>query len=204
MSLFIGICNSQDIVPADFFWSFMSVKKPTEFRVFRSRHPWDVVRNNMIISDFLRSGCDIMAKMDIDQIYPSDYFERLVPSCLEHKVVGPLIYDRWEENGYMPLAFSVVNSGMFPVEKMKLDGLSGIVEVPYPHTNLLYHREVLEKVSPPWYQAYLAPDGLRRMNHVDYTFIEKIHKAGYKVMIDLDCEVKHQETRFVGEKECQR
>ncbi len=197
MKIFIGICNSQDSVPADFFWSFMAIRKP-QYRAYRSRHPWDVVRNNIMISEFLKSDCTMFAKMDIDQVYPPDYFERLIPLVEKYKVAGPIIYDRWEQNSYMPLAFDQVNINLFPTRLMNLDGINGVVEVPFSHTNLLYHREVLEKISPPWYQAYLTPDGLNRMNHVDFSFIEKIHEAGYRIMIDLDCEVKHMNVRFVG------
>jgi hypothetical protein len=136
--------------------------------------------------------------MDIDQVYPSNYFERLIPLIEKHKVAGPMIYDRWESNGYMPLAFDRVNINRFPIGKMDLSNLSGVVEIPYAHTNLLYHREVLEKIQPPWYQAYLTPDGLNRLNHVDFCFIEKIHQAGFKVMIDLDLEVRHMTTKLIG------
>lgn len=197
MSLFIGICNSQSMVPADFFWSFTDIRKPP-FQIYRSRHPWDVVRNNVMISEFVKSDCTMFAKMDIDQTYPADYFERLIPIVEKYKVAGPMIYDRWEENSYMPLAFNQVNENNFPISKMPIEELSGIVDIPYPHTNLLYHREVLEKIGPPWYQAYSTPNGLARLNHVDFTFIAKIHKAGYRVMIDLGCEVKHMTTKFIG------
>lgn len=140
----------------------------------------------------------MFAKMDIDQFYPPNYFERLIPLAEKYKVAGPMIYDRWECNSYMPLAFDKVNLNKFPISKMNLDGLTGVVEIPYPHTNLIYHREVFEKINPPWYQAYLSPDGLSRLNHVDYTFLDKIHQAGFKVMIDLDCEVRHMTTKFIG------
>lgn len=196
--IFIGICNTQDYVPSDFFWSFIGISGHYPTMVYRSRHPWDIVRNNMIISQFLKSDCDILAKMDIDQTYPKDYFERLVPLCHEYKVVGPLIYDRWEENNYFPLAFNDVNFNNFPTCLMDISQLHGVVEIPYPHTNLFYHREVIEKLVPPWYQAYFTDDGLNRLNHVDYTFIEKIHKAGYKIMIDLDCVVGHMVVKFKG------
>jgi len=198
MKVFVGICNTQDIVPSGFFWSFVRIKHVCPMMIFRAVHAWDVVRNNDIIKTFLDSDCDILAKMDIDQMYPLDYFERLIPLCLEHKVAGPLILDRWEQNEYMPLAFDKVNKDKFPVHKMNLSCLEGqVVPVPFPHTNLLYHREVLEKIPPPWYEAYLTPDGLERANHVDYSFIEKIRLAGYGVMIDLGCKVGHMETRFV-------
>lgn len=198
MKVFIGICNSQDSIPSNFFWSFEAIRKNFTYMAFRSMHPWDVVRNNLIISEFLKSDCELLAKMDVDQQYPPDYFERLIPVAQEHGVAGPMIYDRWEQNGFMPLAFDQVNINFFPCHKMDLTGLSGVVEVPFPHTNLVYRKDVLQKARSPWYEAYLSPNGLSRLNHVDYLFIDKIHKAGFKVMIDLDCEVKHKTTKYIG------
>jgi hypothetical protein len=194
--IFIGICNTQAFVPSGFFWSFITIQNRWPVEIYRATHPWDVVRNNAIISQFLKSDCTILAKMDVDQSYPSDYFERLVPLCNRYKVAGPMINDRGTQNGPIPLAFDAFYDGMV-LKKKDLKGLSGVVEIPFPHTNLFYHREVLEKIPAPWYEAHLRDDGLERANHVDFTFIEKIHKAGYKVMIDLDCKVGHMTTKFI-------
>lgn len=196
--LFLGICNTQDEVPANFFWSFIHIQNPYPIVAYRSRHPWDVVRNNVIIDKFLKSDCDILVKMDIDQEYPINFFQRFVPLVEEYKVIGPLIYDRWPENNFIPLAFDRL-SGPYPVA-MDISGMSGIVDILYPHTNLFYHREVLEEVKPPWYEAHLSRDGLSRANHVDFSFIDKIHFAGYATYIDLDCIVGHQFNTFVGRK----
>jgi hypothetical protein len=195
--IFIGICNSQDFIPSDYFWSFIRIKNRWPTEVGRSRHVWDVVRNNRIIDKFLKTDCTILAKMDVDQTYPSDYFERFIPLLMEHQIVGPMIYDRWPETGHIPLAFAWVE-GM-NLHRMNLDNMTGLVEIPYSHTNLFYRREVLEEIPPPWYEAHLEPNGLERQNHVDFSFLRKIHQAGFKVMIDLDVEVKHMAaTKFVG------
>ncbi len=195
--IFIGISNTHASIPSGFFWSFINIKSRWPTSVFRSNHPWDVIRNNVIINKFLKSDCTILAKMDIDQVFPPNYFEKLVPLVDEYKVIGPLIYDRWEQNNFMPLAFRKENSGYQPFD---LTGMSGIVEIPYAHTNLLYAREVFEKIPAPWYEAYQTVTGLQRGNHVDFDVLEKIHHAGYKVHIDLDLVVGHQYTTFVGRK----
>lgn len=195
MKLFMGVCNSQNNIPSEFFWSVVAIKRICEVTSFRSRHPWDVTRNNVIIDAFLKSNCDILVKMDIDQSYPSNYFERFVPLVEQFKVVGPLIHDRWGGNGYMPLAFSERYEGL-ALKRMDLSELTGIVNIPYAHTNLFYHREVLEKIKPPYYEAYQRPDGLERGNHVDYDFIDKIHSAGYETYIDLSTVVGHQKVEY--------
>jgi len=196
--LFIGICNTQHEVPADFFWSFIHIRNPYPIQAYRARHPWDVIRNNQIIDKFLKSDCTILAKMDIDQTYPYDYFMRFVPLAVEYGAAGPLIFDRWEENSFVPLAFDRLE-GVFPVPA-DISGLSGVTEIYYPHTNLFYRRDVFEKIPPPWYEAYLSKDGLSRANHVDFALIDKIHKAGFKCMIDFDCVVGHEYNTFVNRK----
>ena len=198
MKLFIGICNSQYEIPGEFFWSYINIKSPYETKVFRSKHPWDVVRNNRIIDNFLKSDCDILVKMDIDQRYPENYFEKLVPLVEKYMVVGPLIYDRCEVNGHIPLAFSrIFNDGKL-LQGIDLTGRTGVIDIKYCHTNLFYHRKVLEQIKPPWYEAYLSEDGLDRANHVDYDFLDKIHAAGYQTFIDLDTVVAHRHIRYIN------
>lgn len=190
MKLFLGICNSQETLSSNFFWSFIHIRNKWEAQAFRATHPWDVIRNNQIIDKFLKSGCDILAKMDIDQVYPSQYFERLVPLVEKYKIIGPLIKDRHMQSGFMPLAFSSHDGPR--LHKYSIAGKSGIIEIPYAHTNLFYAREILEKIDPPWYEAEQTEDGLERKNHVDFTFLDKIKKAGYPIYIDLDTRVAHQ------------
>jgi len=111
------------------------------------------------------------------------------------KVIGPLIYDRWGVNDYMPLAFSKRYEGLL-LDRMDISNLKGIVDIPYAHTNLFYAREVLEKIPPPWYEATQAEDGLERANHVDYDFIDKIHNVGYPTYIDLSTVVGHEKVEY--------
>jgi hypothetical protein len=191
--LFVGICNSQDWLMSSFFWSWVGIKHPYNFSIFRSTHPWDIVRNNVLIENFLRSPCDIFVKMDVDQVYPQDYFTHFVPLVEEYKVIGPLIFDRWRHNDFMPLAFE--NTGGDKLEGVSVEG--GIKPIQYPHTNLFYAREVLEKTQPPWYEAVATPSGTGRANHVDYSFLNKIHEAGYPIYIDTNTVVQHLTTQAV-------
>ncbi len=187
--LLMGVCNSQAEVPAQFTWSTLLMRYPVPVQIARSGHPWDVVRNNRLIKQFLDSDCDYFVKMDIDQSYPADYLEVMLPLAEKYKCIGPLIYDRSGENSFMPLSFA---SHDYPhLTRFDIEGKSGIVEIPYPHTNLFYSREVLENLKPPWYEAHMQPDGLDRANHVDFTFLQKIKDAGYPIYINLDVVVSH-------------
>lgn len=191
MKLGIGICNSNDKIPSEFFWSFVALRQVCPTMIFRGTHPWDVVRNNQIITNFLKSDCDVFVKMDIDQAYPSNYFEVMLPLMKDHAVIGPMIYDRCQSSGFMPLCKTIDAGVPFWPPESTHDGKTGIEEVPYLHTNCFYNRGVLEALKPPYYEAHLREDGLERKNHVDYTFMKKISAAGHKIYINNDVVVGH-------------
>jgi len=200
--VFIGVCNSQRQMPSEFFWGFVKMANPYPTTIVRSTHPWDVVRNNQLIKVFLRSDFDIFVKMDVDQEYPTDYMTTMVPLVEQYKVIGPLIFDRMPQNGFMPLAFTQYGDQEgHGWKKWDIDGKTGVHEVPYTHTNNFYAREVLEKIPQPWYEAHLTDDGLNRGNHVDYSFLDKIKAAGYPIYLNLDVEVLHD---GIGKKDYER
>lgn len=180
--LFIGICNSLETVPSAFFWSFLNIIHPCPVKILRAVHPWDVVRNNILIDGFLKSDCEYFVKMDVDQMYPSDYFEIMIPLLETHDIIGPMIYDRHESSDFMPLCFD---------EDRSFDNVTGIMELPYLHTNCFFNRHVLEAIESPWYEAQISPDGLKRANHVDYTFMRKFTDKGFKIYINFDVVVEH-------------
>lgn len=183
--LFVGICNSQNVIYSDFFWSIMRLKVNSPVAFIRAIHPWDVIRNNQLIDQFLKSDFDYFVKMDVDQIYPDDYFIKMIPLVEEHKIIGPLIFDRWSAGNFLPLI------NWADKEPYDLRGKTGIIEVPYLHTNCFFHRKALEALAPPYYEANLSSDGLKRANHVDITFMKKFVMAGFKIYANLDVVVNH-------------
>lgn len=186
----ICVCNSQDMMPSEFVWSIFTMHMPGKVTIARFTHPWDVVRNNVAIQAFLDGDFDILAKMDVDQRFPADYLDILVPLVEEYKVIGPVIYDRWRHSGFAPLAFKGIPvGGLAEPEPLPDDG--SVVEVPYPHTNMLYAREVIECLHRPWYERYVSDDGLDCGNHMDYTFLDKIKDAGYPLYIHTGVVVNH-------------
>ena len=193
MKLFVGICNSQPILYSDFFWSFLSIRIPSTCKVMvhRSIHPWDAVRNNWLIDKFLKSDCNCFVKMDVDQGYPSDYFKIMLPLLQTHDVIGPMIYDRHADSGFMPLCFERDENEPYAKRGKPFDNKTGIMELPYLHTNCFYNRYVLEAIKPPYYEAYLSESGLERANHVDFTFMSKVRDAGFKIYINFDVVVEH-------------
>jgi hypothetical protein len=191
MKLFMGVCNSQAYVPSNFFWSFCNIRQVCKIQAFRSTHPWDVVRNNQAIDAFLKSDCEYFVKMDVDQIYPPDYFEVMVPLLEKHDIIGPMIYDRHMQNKFMPLCFEEDKNEPVCHRGAPFDNRTGILEVEFLHTNCFFNRYAIEAVDPPWYEAYLAEDGLERRNHVDFDFMQKFRDKGFKIYVNFDMVVKH-------------
>ena len=191
--LFIGVANSQFTVPSAFHWSWERMDKPYEYKKVRYSHNDAIVRNNQMVRDFLRSGCDIFVKMDIDQEYPKRFLSVMVPLALEYKVVGPLIHNKWRDNGYPPL---MCRENTYPISRPlmdlhKLADKKDMVLMEYSHTNLFIVREVLEKTEPPWYVAEYRKDGCNFTANRDFFFIDKIRDAGYETYINLKMEVGH-------------
>lgn len=172
----------------------------TKYRwmIARGGHPWDIIRNNRLIKSFLDSEANIFVKMDADQIYPADYFKTMVPLVEECGVVGPLIMDRQEQSGFMPLAFDSHDNTRIHRNDIRWDVLDEdkLMKVPYTHTNNFYDKRVLEQISPPWYEAYADAQGLDRANHVDFNFLDKIRKVS-EIWLHCGVVVEHMYTRGI-------
>lgn len=185
--IFIGICNSQDYMPSDFFWSMLGqtdfVMKPV-FRRFKSSST--CIRNNRLFQEFLDSDCEYLARMDVDQVYPPNYFEVMVPLVRIYKAIGPLIFDRQIGNGFIPLVNWLES---FP-EHTDISGMQGIIEAPYSHTNYFFHRDVLKNIPKPFFEEVLKGDGFEREN-MDCAFMKKVASAGHKIYVNLDMVVGH-------------
>lgn len=191
--LFIGIKNSQNRVPSDFFWSFiyMDSAPKCEMAVVRARHPWSPIRHNQLFRWFLDSDGDYFVEMDVDQVYPSDYLAKMVPLIDQYKAIAPLIYDRMIQNGFFPLVFEDADIDNFTLKPMDITGKHGIIEVPYCHANVFLAREVVEKLPFPPYLGDLNPNGLEKAQHADFRFNELIREAGYKLYVNLDVVAEH-------------
>jgi len=192
--LFIGVSNSQEFVPAKFHWTWEKMLKPYKFKKVRFTHSHCFVRENRMVEQFLESNCDVFLKMDIDQKYPKNYLEVMVPLVEKYKVIGPLIYSKWRRKKYHPLMFSKTNG---PQTGTPIHGAIGIVEVPYAHTNLFIAREVLEKIEPPWFMSDFNKDGTAQTNSTDAEFNDKIKEVGYPIFINMDVQAKHLVLEFI-------
>ena len=186
------MCNSQNTVPSAFHWSWEAIDKPYEYEKVRFSHDDAVIRNNEMIGAFLKSDSDILVKMDVDQKYRKDYLTVMVPLVEKYKLIGPLIYSKRRRNNYSPLLYE---EDIYPLKRQidweKRTPENGILPIYYAHTNLFYHREVLESVEPPWYEAKYNEDCSDYKISRDFSFLEKLIKKGFKTYINMNMVVGH-------------
>lgn len=188
--LFISVCNSQEMVHSDWAWSMLyNMRNEYAMEIYRSKHPWTIVRNNRAIWRFLESSADIFVKMDCDQVYPMNYFESMVPLVERYKVIGPVIYDRWSHNEYRTLVFE--DKDDLYDNWVDVSEECGVCSYPYTHTNNFYAREVWENIAAPWYESRTSDDGLDKLNHVDFDVLDKVKAAGYEIWLNQDVTVGH-------------
>ena len=175
------------------------MQKPYPYEKRRFEDTDDLCRNNKMIKEFLKSDCDVLVKMDVDQVYPPYYFTLMVPLLEQYDIVGPKIHNKWRERDYRPLIFE---SNDFPYlagsNPEKISG--GVFEVPYPHTNLFYKKKVFDNIEPPWYSKTYNKSGTRRKNDMDFDFLDKIKDQGYKIYINTSVTVKHLVMEGVDDK----
>jgi hypothetical protein len=207
MKLFIGVCNSQDTVPSAFHWSWEEMDKPYEYNKVRFKHTESLIRNNQMVRDFLRSDCDVLVKMDIDQKYPKDYFTIMVPLVEKYKLIGPMIYNKWRKNKYIPLLCNSTNK--FPIlreirKDWKRKCKDGILKIKYAHTNLFYAREVLENIAPPWYTTGYSEDHCNLASIQDFSFIDRIREQGFITRINTNVVVGHLAEEVIDAKRSAR
>jgi hypothetical protein len=190
IKLFIAVPNSQDFVPSRFHWSWDKMDKPVDFVRERFDHSYGCVRLNQAVDKFLKSDCDTLTFMDIDQEYPRNYLRAMLHLAEKYPVIGPLIYNKWRWNNFPPLMCS---ENKYPFMSPPILGMenTGVQEVPYAHNNMFYAREVLEKIEPPWFDLNLNETGTARADSGDFRFNDKVKAAGYKIYVNTDIIVQH-------------
>lgn len=194
--IFVATGNSQPWCYSDYMWTMMRevAVYPGKVDLFRMTHSKPDIRNNRGVKAFLQSDADILVRMDLDQSYPDDFLVTMVPLVQEYKIIGPEIYDRWEQNDHRILCFSDYKPTPWD-HWIDCTDASGIKAYPYTHTNNLYAREAVESVPLPWWNNPLTEDGCDQQNHPDFELLDKFREYGYPTYLNHNVEVYHL---FIG------
>jgi hypothetical protein len=148
------------------------------------KHSVAWARNNLI-EQFLESDAEYLFLVDADMGVPREGLKTLVEHDLP--IVGAFCFRR--DPPYEPTLMiktnQKINEQTYLYENMR-DYPDGLMEV---HATggacLLIKREVLEKVTSPWFYEL---DGVKSE---DIYFCEKVREAGYKIYVDTTVKTSH-------------
>ena len=192
----IGLCNSQDYLQSEFFWSFLNVLKPDKYVVIRGQHRHKAAALNHIVMEANRWGSQKVLFLDVDQVFPFDIIPKLLSR--NEPVVSGLTYMRGKP--YSPLAGWKKGSRYVNCEG-KLwkenfahfpDNDNNLVEVDWTSIGcLMVDMSVFNKIYFPCFiEKWSKKEGVRSKGH-DLIFCEAVKKAGYKVYIDTLVQCGH-------------
>lgn len=205
--LAIALCNNQHTVPADFFWNFISIAKPSNHVVLRGQSRLKAASLNRLCEEAWRLKVDKILFMDIDQIFPFATIPKLIGRDLP--IVSGLAYT--VSYPYSPAAgwlkeiekgeekyvgkFQCVNQdgkvwkenyAPFP------DNEDHLVEVDWTGVScLLVDMEVFEKIKFPCFKELWDDEIGDRIAGHDVLFCEAVRKAGYKIYVDTLVQCGH-------------
>jgi len=155
------------------------------------KQPVDANRNK-IVKKFLASNCEWLLMIDADIVPPKDILDmtkhgkKIVSATvlgMKNGIPHPLIMKMNEENGM----YHMVSLDKYK-EELRDDGL---IEIDGSGTGcILIHREVLEKMEPPWFRFQYNKFGDVKYSE-DYRFSQRAKEMGYKIYCDTNMPCKH-------------
>jgi hypothetical protein len=192
----IGLCNSQDVIPSDFMWSFLNVLRPNKYVVIRGQHRHKAAALNHIVREAHLWGTQKVLFLDVDQVFPFDVIPKLLSR--NQPVVSGLTYMRGRP--YSPLAGwkkgkKYVNQNGDPWKENFADfpdNDNHLIEVDWTSVGcLMVDMDVFNKIYfPCFYEKWSKAEGVRSKGH-DLIFCEAVKKAGYKVYVDTLVQCGH-------------
>ena len=203
-------------IPDEWFYSFVSLKKPSSLKLSKvSNRPADVARNT-IIQELER---DWLFLMDADQTFHPGSLDKLmswdlpIVSGLYFKSPGapfPHVYkyayqgnpkDQQGAHFYAPVVNPIAQ--FLLKHKDKLAGGEALL-LPSQRSDLievdgigagciLVHRRVLDMIEPPWFEYNKGS-----FVGEDFYFCRKVQAAGFKIFVDPGVICGHKAKGLVG------
>ena len=177
------------------FASMVNIENPDcEVRWFRGTGWCQARRRTHVCEQALEWGADLIAQLDIDQIYEPDVLKRLLVRIDEgHEVVAAMVPLRgyikaskmtpfqgaaWKSNGK---AFEPINPD---------DG--ELQEAEFPTSAcVMFKAGVLERLERPWYFNKYDPQDWTNIQGEDGVFFYNLKQAGVKSWVDTTIKIKH-------------
>jgi len=202
INLCIGLCNNQDYVPSEFFWSFLNMLRPKNFTVVRGQARLKAVSLNAIVKEAFKRKAEKLLLLDVDQTFSYETIAQLLSRNLP--IVSGLTY--LKQPPYAPIAgwrkgkhaynsegkLWKLNYAKFP------DNDNHLVEVDWTSVGcLMIDMEVFNKIYFPCFkEKWDNEEGDRSEGH-DVQFCRNVKKAGYKIYVDTLVQCGHIGQRVV-------
>ena len=193
MRLGIALPHTWSHYPKEFVHSFFCMIRPDDAVLLTpvTDGPLDTVRNELVQQAIIHN-CDHIFWCDTDQIYPADTMPRMIAHNLP--VVVAKVHRR--KPPYDAL-LKRVNPDAGDINHPYIDisveewaySTERVIEVDATGFGcVLIRMEVFNAIAPPWflYDLYVHPPVGE-----DVYFWRKVQGAGYRVMVDLDIDIKH-------------
>lgn len=158
-----------------------------------SPYPLDHMRNKQV-KGFLETDYTHMFLLDADCEPPEDCVEKLLehdldivaavaPGVVEGNIVFTAAVIDEEADGPFKYKMHSPRSPHLPKGLQEIDACGA--------TGVLIKREVLEKMSYPWFKTLVSPDGETIRSGEDFFFCAKAKEVGFKVYADFDIVQRH-------------
>lgn len=177
--------------------SLFNIEKPDGFEVrwFRGMGWCQARRRIHAAEKALAWGAELIACLDIDQIYEPDILRRLVSRIEEgYEMVAAMVPMRGyvalsKMRPFQPLAWTMRGDTWVPVERS--DG--EMVQCDFPTSaTLIFRSSDLRKMRKPWYYSTYDAENMKMVHGEDGTFAVRMQRdAGIKAWVDTTIQVKH-------------
>jgi 2-polyprenyl-3-methyl-5-hydroxy-6-metoxy-1,4-benzoquinol methylase len=200
------ISNNHHMLPDQFFWSYLKMKKPNGSLAIKGSSSVKCSSINDGIHQALLHGAEWLFLMDVDQTFPVNTIPRLLDTARRHdaKVIsvlyhlgrapcGPVAGWIKEVNG----EDAYVNSNGASWRDSYAPLGKGVIEVDWVGSGgLLIHRSVLQEIGwPPFLDEWAPGMSFRKVGH-DVTFSERVKAAGFKIYVDTSINSAHGKFQY--------
>jgi GT2 family glycosyltransferase len=185
----IGIPNLGYVKTELMAWIINQMKNQDyEIHLIMPNHrPCDYNRN-VIVEEFLKSGCEWLLQID-DDIAP---IHNLLDLIKHNKKIVSADVQTVKGREIIKLAMEQTKDGW---KQKKLE--AGLNEVDAVGTGvLLTHREVYEKLDKPYYKYHYDKDGML-IQGLDFQLCKRAKEKGFKVYYDNDIKVRQHTEVYI-------
>lgn len=181
--IYIGIPTTGNIRMELAKWLLETTKnREYTFDIFITGNNTISHNRNLIVRGFLKSSADWLLTIDSDVCPPLNIFDLTKDG---KKIIAPINFV-WKPNGLSPLLSKKVKDGRGYIitDPEAANSKENLVEVDGTGTTCLFiHREVLEKMEPPYFMFGYDEQGAINLGE-DYSFCQKAKELGYGIWID--------------------